>query len=262
MDVLKPERKLKFCAISDLHGQLDFTIDECDYLLIAGDVCPDYGDKDQLDTAKSQLNWLCNSFVDWVIKQPIKYKCLLTWGNHDFVGQQISKTAISYLINNCANDKIVILNCESYSHYEVSEHDYLMIYGYPWTPEFCNWAFNSPKHIGQMCDLVQIPQQTSILLSHGPPIGKTGITYKDGRGIQCGGEDLTRYLTGALAPYDLRYVICGHIHGGHGQEDLFRHGRTKARNVSLLDEVYKLTHPPYYFQMIWDELTKGWVPCP
>merc|ERR1712224_97174 len=45
------------------------------------------------------------------------------------------------------------------------------IYGSPWQPEFCDWAFNLPR--GEECrrKWQQIPSEVDILLTHGPPQG-------------------------------------------------------------------------------------------
>ena len=45
----------------------------------------------------------------------------------------------------------------------------LKIYGSPWQPEFCDWAFNLPRgeKLKAVWDL--IPDDTDILVTHGPP---------------------------------------------------------------------------------------------
>ncbi len=47
----------------------------------------------------------------------------------------------------------------------------LNIYGSPWQPMFCDWAYNLDR--GEPCakTWAQIPSETDILVTHGPPIG-------------------------------------------------------------------------------------------
>ena len=45
------------------------------------------------------------------------------------------------------------------------------VYGSPWQPEFCDWAFNLER--GQPCrdKWKLIPDDTDVLITHGPPHG-------------------------------------------------------------------------------------------
>ena len=63
----------------------------------------------------------------------------------------------------------------------------LKIYGSPYSPEFCNWAFsiNPDDESKQMWD--KIPKDTDILITHGPPYK---ILDKTITGIDAGCTDL------------------------------------------------------------------------
>ena len=71
---------MKICAISDMHGRLDFNIKPCDILCICGDILP--------TTIQSlhewSIKWLIEEFIPWCEKQPCE-KVFFIAGNHDFV---------------------------------------------------------------------------------------------------------------------------------------------------------------------------------
>ena len=68
---------IKICAISDMHGILDFNIEPCDILCICGDIVPLYIQTHHTAT----LTWLADTFVPWCEKQPCE-KIFLIAGNH------------------------------------------------------------------------------------------------------------------------------------------------------------------------------------
>lgn len=59
--------------------------------------------------------------------------------------------------------------------------DGLNVYGSPWSPEFYNWAFNLDRGepIREVWD--KIPNNTDILITHGPPLGRGDLTTSNGR---------------------------------------------------------------------------------
>merc|ERR1719506_2303535 len=63
------------------------------------------------------------------------------------------------------------------------------VYGSPWQPEFCDWAFNLSR--GEECARRwrAIPMSLDILITHGPPQGFGDITSS---GIRAGCEDLRK----------------------------------------------------------------------
>ncbi|KAG7449563.1 Metallo-dependent phosphatase [Guyanagaster necrorhizus] len=83
------------------------------------------------------------------------------------------------------------------------------VYGSPWSPEFCDWAFNYDRRDGKRL-ISQFPK-TDILqaLTHGPPLGIFDLTSSC---IRAGCRDLTNRLP-YLRP---RIHLFGHIHEGHG----------------------------------------------
>jgi len=119
------------------------------------------------------------------------------------------------------------------------------IYGSPWQPEFCNWAFNLPRNGEEMkARWDAIPDNTDILVTHGPPFGYLDIP--GGQSIRVGCEML-RHRVDTIRP---KIHVFGHIHGSWGH---YFNGHTHFFNASVLDERYSYAHAPFTFE--WDNIT-------
>ena len=92
----------------------------------------------------------------------------------------------------------------------------IKFYGSPWQPEFCNWAFNTPRH-EMYIHWEKIPSDTDILITHGGP---EEILDINNQGEVCGCASLRHYVDN-IKP--LIHVF-GHIHEGYGV--LTRNGTT------------------------------------
>ena len=113
--------------------------------------------------------------------------------------------------------------------------DNIHIWGTPWQPEFCNWAFNLPRggeEIKSKWNL--IPNNTDILVTHGPPFGKLD---RVNRGGNVGCEDLM-IAVGRVKP---KIHVFGHIHEGAGY--VFD-GTTHFFNASVLNDRYEFRNKP------------------
>lgn len=118
------------------------------------------------------------------------------------------------------------------------------IYGTPWQPEFCNWAFNLPRD----SEILQakwelIPENTDILVTHGPPYGLLDIPGGQSTRVGC---QLLRSKIEKIKP---KIHVFGHIHGSAGY--IYQDG-THFLNASVLNEQYMYTNLP---------LTFDWDPC-
>jgi Icc-related predicted phosphoesterase len=123
--------------------------------------------------------------------------------------------------------------------------DNVRIYGSPWQPEFFDWAFNLPRNGWELEQRWKdIPDNTDILITHGPPYGYLDVP--GGKKFQVGCE-LLRERIDALQP---KIHVFGHIHGGAGY---YFNGHTHFINASVLDERYTYTNLPLTFE--WDKLT-------
>jgi Icc-related predicted phosphoesterase len=119
------------------------------------------------------------------------------------------------------------------------------IYSSPWQPEFYNWAFNLPRNGEEMkAKWDAIPENTDILITHGPPFGHLDIP--GGNTIRVGCEML-RYRVDEIKP---KIHVFGHIHGSWGYHF---DGHTHFFNAAVLDERYSYTHTPWNFE--WDNIT-------
>jgi Icc-related predicted phosphoesterase len=119
------------------------------------------------------------------------------------------------------------------------------IYGSPWQPEFCNWAFNLPRHGEEMkAKWDAIPTNTDILITHGPPFGHLDIP--GGNTIRVGCEML-RYRVDEIKP---KIHVFGHIHGSWGH---YFNGHTHFFNAAVLNERYEYANLPFNFE--WNNIT-------
>ena len=125
---------------------------------------------------------------------------------------------------------------------KVGDEREVKIYGSPWQPWFHDWAFNRLRgdQIQKHWDL--IPENTDILITHGPPFGALDATIS---GNHVGCENLAEVIE-KIRP---KLHVFGHIHEGHGIVD--RNG-TVFVNASVLDFSYRYTWDPYVLD--WAEI--------
>jgi Icc-related predicted phosphoesterase len=210
---------VKIAAISDLHGFLPET-PACDVLLIGGDVCPVH-DHD-LDF---QRRWLETEFAPWLSCRPAE-RILGIAGNHDFVAEvdeEFMRTLPwSYLID------------------EATRVDGLTVHGSPWTVTFMDWAFmRGDDELASTW--ARIPDDTDILVTHGPPFGHGDLVINGNRG---GSETLLRRLEELP---QLRLHVYGHIHEGGGTRS--RIGTAEVANVSYVDFDYRPARSATLFEL-------------
>lgn len=101
------------------------------------------------------------------------------------------------------------------------------IYGSPWQPSFCNWAFNLERGDPLRAVWSAIPQDCDILVTHSPP---HGLGDRNSEGMNCGCEDLLYEVTSRESPPRLH--IFGHIHDDYGW---WSNGKTLFVNASTFD---------------------------
>jgi len=210
-------------AVSDLHGHLP-VIPDTDLLLIAGDICPDFhGPAAGQNGAAGQSFWLATDFLPWLIDLRERGIVVVgVAGNHDWIFQY----------NRNAADILPWIYLED----ESIELGGLKIHGTPWQPEFCNWAFNATEDfMAEKFSL--IPEDTDILISHGPP---SGILDSVGR-RSIGSTSLNRACQRVMPTL----TVFGHRHSP-GVEQV--EGCVFA-NVTVVDETYNMVYPPTSFEL-------------
>lgn len=183
-------------------------------------------------------------FCAWYNKQVTYDHKIFIAGNHDWGFQdnvEKTKEIIKFYKNITYLQDDLFLTGEDYDNYE----DRVKIWGSPWQPEFCNWAFNLPRYgeeIRYRWSL--IPEDTDILITHGPAWGY--VDQVIGRPEHLGCE----LLADRIKEIKPKIHICGHIHSGHGYAF---DGDTHYFNASILNERYKYEHKPITFD--WDKKT-------
>jgi hypothetical protein len=93
------------------------------------------------------------------------------------------------------------------------------VFGSPCTPKHGNWAFQYPRTRIGIWNEMGIPEDTDILIAHGPP-----RTHLDLGLMGC--EGLRKFLWG-MQRKPLLHVF-GHVHGGYGKEVVYWDGFQRA----------------------------------
>lgn len=223
--------KRVIAGCSDMHGQLNFIVDPCDLLIIAGDICPCGWDKNI--SCLQQESWLKNEFTNWFKKQPVK-ECVAIMGNHDWIGD-IGRALIPSMPSN--------FHWLQDSGIELFD---LKIYGTPQQDVFNNWAFNrTPEQLSKYFD--EIPDGLDILISHTMPYEIFDEVESRGFSSHEGCVPLRKKMETMDVPPKLFFG--GHFHGCHGTKDDPNIPGTKFINCSLINEYYKMTKKPIYLEI-------------
>ncbi|EPE08040.1 phosphoric ester [Ophiostoma piceae UAMH 11346] len=205
-------------CISDTHNTAPANVPNGDILVHAGDLSQ-YG---TFPEVAAQLTWLR--------QLPHKHKVVIA-GNHDLLLDQsfVEQHPDRELDGRGAGGKSAtdldwgdLVYLEHSSTELVVRDRPVRIFGSPWTPRFGSWAFQYGDD-ENLWDAA-VPEGTDIVVSHGPP-----VDHVDDGGKGC--SMLLRELWRSRPTL----VVCGHIHGGRGQERLFydavqRHYEDAIRN--------------------------------
>lgn len=163
-------------------------------------------------------------FSNWLLEIKHKYKKIfLIAGNHDFLMQNNPSIAYELL------DK-----CE-YLYDKEFVYDGLKFYGSPWTPWFHDWAFNLNRGSAIAAKWEMIPNDTNVLITHGPAYG---ILDKNKNDEHCGCKDLYDRLSYLV---DLEVHISGHLHEARGTT---KQGKVTFVNSSICDLFHNPINPP------------------
>jgi predicted phosphohydrolase len=195
---------LRIVIVSDTHGYHDSVqIPDGDVLIHAGDGCS-RGTVEEVEAWMNALRRL-----------PHAHKLVIA-GNHDFLFETDPEIArpltagLTYL----QDSDVTIAG--------------LRFWGSPWQPWFLSWAFNLQRGSEIAAKWSLIPDDTDVLITHGPPARILDET-RDG---PVGCEDLLRTVE-RIKP---RLHAFGHIHEGYGAEV---HGPTLFVNASTCTLRYR-----------------------
>lgn len=207
---------MRIGATSDMHGHLPDVPKGLDLLLVAGDIGP--ATHQYHRDFQFAEHWLTTKYADWLAHAGCPVVGVA--GNHDYIAQAKPELMRSlpwkYL-------------CDS------GEEFYgLKFWGSPWTPKFGPWAFmKKDSELGQYW--TQIPEDTQVLITHGPA---RGFGDQVTGGERVGSPGLGIYLSGLL---QLKLHVFGHIHEEAGFFE------EREANVSRVDENYDPVHPVWEF---------------
>lgn len=192
------------CGVSDIHGDLNINIPECDVLCICGDVI---NLNDQRDIPASK-KWWETRFIKWVESLPCK-KVIVVPGNHDMHIERMYTECWGWFKDRMrllTNKKLEFLIDESFYYEDIH------FYGTPWIEPISfqegRWAFEHPEGDEYYA---KIPK-CDVLITHDNP-------YKNNK--------LSHYCWNKCD-----YHLFGHWH--NGEDDSIR-GKF---NCSILDDMY------------------------
>jgi Icc-related predicted phosphoesterase len=232
----KPEGWTRFVCFSDTHGLHDqIPKAHCvsgDVLLHAGDFS-NTGELHQVE-----------SLAKWLKAYPATHKIVIA-GNHDVTFQPhfYEKAWQSFHSEpyDCEDVRRALIEsgCCTYLEDGIAEVMGYRIYGSPWQPAFCDWAFNLQRGGPCMAAWDKIPSDVDILMTHGPAFG---MRDTNSSGAPCGCADLLRAIRARAVPV----AVCGHIHEGYG---VSADRGTLFVNASTCTRSYKPSNPPIVFDL-------------
>lgn len=234
---------MKIVCLSDthsLHRSMLHNIPEGDVLIHAGD-CTNMGRKNEVE-----------EFVHWF--QNIKgfdTKIFIA-GNHDWAFQRVNEPHhlgdfdwFHNLMNeeNLSQSDVVYLEDSEFVINDPRFSRPIKFYGSPWQPYFYDWAFNfkmDKSNTKEKWD--QIPNDTDILITHGPPYLTRDFVEKWGIMQHVGCE----FLRNRMLELNIALSVHGHIHYSHGVELL---NKTMVVNASICTEGYTPINKPIVIEL-------------
>lgn len=214
-----PLKNFKIDCISDTHNRhKHFTMPGGDLLIHAGDA-----------SLGGKVSELLN-FLDWYAKQPYGIKIFVP-GNHDWICEKNP----ALMKDEARQRGIHLLNDEALLVKSVNDPSInIKVWGSPIQPEFCNWAFNRTRGDEIARHWAMIPDDTEILITHGPAMFiRDWVLRMDSSYDNVGCWDLANTIRTRLKK--LKLHVFGHIHYGEGHT--YKDGITYV-NASVLDEQY------------------------
>jgi predicted phosphodiesterase len=217
---------MKIVAISDAHGKWGkLKIPECDLLISAGD----YSFRGERHMVKDFHKWLNDQDAGYIIS---------VQGNHEVQVQHNFQEMKELAESVCPGLHFIeegLIDIEG-----------VKIWCSAWQPWFHDWAYNAHRgaDIKRHWDL--IPDDTDVLVTHGPPYGILDELVKiDGtpKGQFVGCQD----LMDAVKRTKPDIHIFGHIHCGYGEKHV---DGTSFYNAAVCDEMYCATNSPHVIDYI------------
>lgn len=169
-------------------------------------------------------------FAAWLAGLPHR-QIVMTWGNHERGPER--DPALHRAILQNVGPRLTLLE------HSAATVEGIRFFGSPYTPRFCNWAFNVDRGPALAALWSQIPDDTEVLLTHGPPAGILDqVEAGWGRFDNVGCEDLARRITQLPR---LRASIFGHLHLQGGRTET--HNGVQFVNAAVCTEDYHPENP-------------------
>lgn len=206
---------MQITFISDTHGlhhQMTEDLPGGPILIHAGDV-----------TGRGTIREI-NDFLTWFADLPYMHKIFIA-GNHDFGFEAVRHNT---------DEGIKIPDNVIYLQDDFVIVEGIKVYGAPWQPRFFNWAFNLDRGEPLAEKWKMIPDDTDILVTHGPPFG---ILDRTKEGLNVGCDDLFNRVL-EVRP---KIHVFGHIHEGYGQTNI---DGTTYINACMLNRNYSYRNLP------------------
>lgn len=210
---------MKIVAISDTHERVHLLkMPPGDVLIHSGDI-----------TNRGSIPKLAE-FAKWLKDQPYEHKVIIC-GNHDFCFQNANHDIAVNLIQEAG---------AIYLQDSGTTIDGVNFWGSPWQPWFYDWAFNLPRGAKIAEKWSFIPDDTHVLITHGPPRGILDLVEEDWGGSKHEGCDDLINRINQLS--QLKLHVFGHLHfqGGHTFK---RHSKVFA-NAAMCDDKYNCNRKP------------------
>lgn len=210
---------MRLVFVSDTHDEYDFDVPSGDVLIH----CGDFTEHDEIEEY--------TRFDAWMKSQPHKHRIFIA-GNHE-----LSVERIPAMVDN-------LLPSATYLRDSGCEIGGLKFWGSPWQPWFYDFAFNFPQDDGGEAALAtwaQIPPDTDILITHGPPRGILDYIPRKNSNRGC-----PHLLERVQSVRPLVHAF-GHIHVGNGVEKI---GQTIFVNSSICDEQHRPWRKPHVIDVV------------
>lgn len=232
---------MKFAISSDWHGHVPKyndreVIKSCDCLVLCGDIFESRINRAKMERFLTEINSLGKPIV-------------MTPGNHDWgIFNAEVMNVSNALYGSISKDylkRTFGINCLIDEMIEVNG---VKIYGTPWTPMFCNWAFMLDEE-GLRRKYSNIPKGVDILIAHGPPFDENSKIDSCCPNLYTGQPDHlgSHAFRDAIIEKKPKYMFCGHIHSG--DHSGVKIGETSCFNVSYLGEDYNPHYPIHILEM-------------
>lgn len=228
----------KILCMSDTHGLHERIqpnwLPHADVLVHAGDIS---------NVGKAgEIDHFCNWFANL---KGYDHKIFIA-GNHDLGFEKHSRSYKEIqVILKTYEKEITYLEDEGMSITKdlgTPEEQTINIWGSPWQPEFHKWAFNLQRGKELEDKWKLIPDNTDVLITHGPPYGIGDfVPYKGGEYVGC------RDLLDRLCQLEkLKAHIFGHIHYSYGH---VMRNNFQLVNASVCNEGYAVVNKPILIEI-------------